>query len=167
MKTGKVAKLFGIDPKTVTGWVEEFAEFFSDSAKAEEGSLQRDYLPEDLIVLNTVKNERAARTDVEAIRAKLRSGHRDTVLPPESAYIDKDNALAVYGQLKILQAEVERLRAESQIATERNEADRVRHEQREAELNNEIRKLERENGGLAAELRLLREQLREKNDGQG
>jgi DNA-binding transcriptional MerR regulator len=112
MKTGSVAKLFGIDPKTATGWVDEFPEFFSESAKGD-GLTQRSYLPEDLIVLNTIKAERAVRTDVETIRAKLASGHRDTALPPEQT-LNRESSLAVYGQLRTLEAQLEDERREKE-----------------------------------------------------
>lgn len=135
MKTGKVAKLFGIDPKTVTGWVDEFAEFFSRSALAT-NQTQRNYLPEDLVVLNTIKNERAHRTEIETIRAKLAAGYRDNVLPPETSYMDKDSAVAIFGQLKVLQTQLEDQQKENQQLREE-----IR-EEREANsrLNREIGK---------------------------
>ncbi len=112
MKTGSVAKLFGIDPKTVTGWVDEFPEFFSESAKGD-GLTQRSYLPEDLIVLNTIKSERAVRTEIETIRAKLASGHRDMTLPPDQT-LNRESSLAVYGQLRALEAQLEDERREKE-----------------------------------------------------
>jgi len=127
MKTGKVAKLFGIDPKTVTGWVDEFAEFFSPGARGEE-STQREYLPEDLIVLNTIKVERVKRSEVEQIRAVLASGHREVNLPPQATVIGGEAAIAVYAQMKELEVkldestrEIERLRQENTDLRERND----------------------------------------------
>jgi DNA-binding transcriptional MerR regulator len=135
MKTGKTAKLFGIDPKTVTAWVDEFAEFFSEKARRGDGT-QRDYLPEDLIVLNTIKTERASRAEIETIRAKLRTGYRDTVLPPESIHMDKDNALVVYGQLKALEAQLDIVNRDNDQLREELKQDR----ETIARLNQEIGK---------------------------
>jgi DNA-binding transcriptional MerR regulator len=125
MKTGKVAKLFEIDPKTVTGWVDEFAEFFSEKARKSEG-MQRDYLHEDLIVLNTIKVERIKRSEPEQIRAVLASGHRETALPPQAAIVGGDTAIAIYSQMKVLEVkldeaneEIERLRRENVELQER------------------------------------------------
>ena len=113
MKTGSVAKLFGIDPKTVTGWVDEFSEFFSDSATGD-GLTQRSYLPEDLIVLNTIKAERSIRTEAETIRAKLATGHRNPALPPQEITMNRESSLALYGQLTALQTQLESERREKE-----------------------------------------------------
>ncbi len=147
MKTGKVAKLFGIDPKTVTGWVDEFSEFFSQSALATNHT-QRNYTPEDLIVLNTIKNERAHRTELETIRAKLVAGYRDNVLPPETSYMDKDSAVAIFGQLKVLQTQLEDQQRENQQLREEL------REEREANsrLNREIGKWQGRYEGLVEHL---------------
>jgi DNA-binding transcriptional MerR regulator len=161
MKTGSVAKLFGIDPKTVTGWVDEFPEFFSESAKGD-GMTQRSYLPEDLIVLNTIKAERAVRTEVETIRAKLTSGHRDTTLPPEQT-LNRESSLAIYGQLRALEAQLEDERREKEQHLKKIDeleaaVDRLNRESRdrEGELREQI-------GELKATIRMLRERM-EKND---
>jgi DNA-binding transcriptional MerR regulator len=122
MKTGKVAKLFGIDPKTVTGWVDEFAEFFSPDAKGED-STQREYLPEDLIVLNTIKVERVKRSEVEQIRAILASGHREVNLPPQASVIGGEAALAVYAQMKELEVKLEEYSLEIERLRQKNEDD--------------------------------------------
>lgn len=135
MKTGKVAKLFGIDPKTVTGWVDEFDEFFSAAAKAEE-STQREYLPEDLIVLNTIKVERVKRSEVEQIRAVLASGHREINLPPQATVIGGDAAIAVYAQMKELEVKLD----ESTREIERLRKDGKEKDEKIEKLNREIGK---------------------------
>lgn len=149
MKTGSVAKLFGIDPKTVTGWVDEFPEFFSASAKGD-GLMQRAYLPEDLIVLNTIKAERAVRTEVETIRAKLASGHRYTALPPQEP-MNQESSLALYGQLMTLQA---------QLSDERRDNDLLREQLRLAQEKSD--RLNQEVGKWRALYELLKDQ--EKDD---
>jgi DNA-binding transcriptional MerR regulator len=145
MKTGKVAKLFGIDPKTVTGWVDEFAEFFSDAAKGE-GSTQREYLPEDLIVLNTIKVERVKRSETEQIRAVLASGHREVNLPPQATVIGGDAAITVYAQMKELEVKLDLAEAE---------IDRLRNDGKEKD--EKIDRLNREIGKWQTRYEILQE----------
>jgi DNA-binding transcriptional MerR regulator len=183
MKTGSVAKLFGIDPKTVTGWVDEFPEFFSESAKGD-GLTQRSYLPEDLIVLNTIKVERAIRTEVETIRAKLASGHRDPALPPQET-LNRESSVALYGQLMTLQTQIEDERRQNsslrekiqeleQTASQLNERLKEVVNQLNREKNADVERLLEDSrnregelreqiGELKATIRMLREQM-EKND---
>jgi DNA-binding transcriptional MerR regulator len=119
MKTGKVAKLFNRDANTISDWTERYAEFFSTSASSQ-GRSQRDYHPEDLIVLNTIRVARDRDNATwEEIRARLANGDLETALPAESLNIDGNAAVTVYTQLKaleahntVLEAEVERLRLE-------------------------------------------------------
>ena len=118
MRTGKVAKLFGIDTNTVADWTERFSEFFTSEARGEVSS-QREYQPEDLIVVNTIRMERKQNATWEKIQADLAAGHRVTQLPPEAMNIQGDNAMQVYTELRTLQLELKgsqeenaRLRAE-------------------------------------------------------
>ncbi|MBC7871004.1 MAG: hypothetical protein H7Y09_09220 [Chitinophagaceae bacterium] len=168
MKTGSVAKLFGIDPKTVTGWVDEFSEFFSDSAIGD-GLTQRSYLPEDLIVLNTIKAERSIRTEAETIRAKLATGHRNPALPPQETTMNRESSLALYGQLTALQTQLESERREkeqmmSRIDELEDTITRLNKEKKEdaEKLMNEAREREgdyREQiGELKAMLRIFKDQ---------
>jgi len=126
MKTGAVAKRFDVDPNTITDWTKRFSEFFTSEALGQ-GQIQRDYQPEDILVLNTVRVERAKSTPWEDIRAVLKSGHRDSNLPPEFTSIDGSKAVTVYAEMREIKAqltaanqEVERLRGE--LKTERENA---------------------------------------------
>jgi DNA-binding transcriptional MerR regulator len=150
MKTGTVAKRFDLDPKTVTGWTDMFAEFFTTKAKGL-GETQRDYQTEDLWVINTIKVERSKNTSFEQIRARLTSNDFDKNLPPEFTTIEGDNAITVYSQLKVYELQVETLT---------REVERLRQDGKEKE--EKIERLNREIGGLMAELRILKEQS--KND---
>ena len=91
MRTGKVAKLFGVDTNTVADWTLRFSDFFTPEARGEVHS-QREYQPEDLIVVNTIRMERKQNATWEKIRADLAAGHRVTQLPPEAMNIQGDNA---------------------------------------------------------------------------
>ena len=103
MKTGKVAKLFNRDANTISDWTERYTEFFTLSARAQ-GRSQRDYQPEDLIVLNTIRIARDQDNATwEEIRARLASGDLETALPAEALNIDGNAAITVYRQMKELE----------------------------------------------------------------
>ena len=53
MKSGKLAKLFSVDIKTLYRWTDEYSEFFSSDAQGI-GRTQREYGPQDMIVINTI-----------------------------------------------------------------------------------------------------------------
>ncbi len=153
MKTGKAAKIFGIDIKTVQRWTDDFAEFFSPEARGE-GRTQRSYNPQDMIVLNTIMGLRAKRAEAEEIRAKLASGDLDTTLPPEATSIPGESAIVVYTRVKQLelalthyQEQVEQLRADAQSERERYES--------------KIEGLHEQIGELKAELKFLKQQDKE------
>ena len=149
MKTGKVAQLFGVDQNTVVDWTNRYTEFFSLSARGVDESgqkrSQRDYLMNDLIVLNTIQTERANasdKSDWELIRAQLASGFRNSSLPPEATTISGESAIAVYSQLKVMEtklaaseAEVERLQREKLVDKEEKTSlhERIVEASREAE----------------------------------
>jgi DNA-binding transcriptional MerR regulator len=155
MKTGSVAKRFKIDPKTVKAWTDEFSEFFSDNARGiADGQLQRFYEPEDLIVLNTIRSERAQRVPPEQIHAKLTAGERNRNLPPELTQIEGSNAIAVYSQMSATQMQLQKAEDEINRLREEVKAERTIN----AELNREIGKWQ-----TLAEV--YKEQLRQQNDG--
>jgi len=153
VKTGSVAHKLGIkSPKTVINWTDMYSDFFSEGARRSNG-LQRDYDHDDLIVLNTIRTERQRDSDWEAIRAALAAGYRDTNLPMEATVIEGENAMAVYGQIRVLEAslatanaELERLRSESKAEIERlhieNESLRKQHKEHEEQLIREAKERE-------------------------
>lgn len=113
MKSGKVAKLFGVDPNTIMDWTSRYAEYFTPEAKGEVGS-QREYQPEDLIVLNTIRNARKQNAPWEKIRADLEAGERETTLPPEAMSLEGDSALTLYSELRTTQLELRNAREENE-----------------------------------------------------
>jgi DNA-binding transcriptional MerR regulator len=129
MKTGAVAKRFDVDPNTITAWTDRFADFFSSEALAKD-KRQRDYQPEDIIVLNTIRVARNTNKNWNEILTILESGDRDETLPPEFTSIDGTKAITVYTEMRELRAqlsnanaEVERLRGE--LATERKDKETI------------------------------------------
>lgn len=180
MKTGSVAHKLGIkSPKTVISWTEMFSEFFSEGAKGGNG-LQRDYNHNDLAVINTIKVERQRDTDWEDIRKKLDEGYLESSLPLEATVIEGENALAVYGQIRSLEAalatantELDRVRTESKAEIERlhNENEKIRSEykdheeqliqnakEREMQLLKEIKEREAQ---LANDIKQLNTEIKE------
>lgn len=126
MKTGKASKLFNKDTNTINNWVDRYLEFFSKQGRGE-GSSYRDFTPEDLIVLNTIKHGRDYdNVSWEVIRARLEARDFVTTLPPEATAIQGDDALTVYNQVKtlttrneVLESELEKRDAQVADLTER------------------------------------------------
>lgn len=169
MKSGRASKIFGIDQKTIYKWTDDFAEFFSKDAQGI-GRTQREYSPEDMIVMNTIMKLRAKRVDVEEIRARLASGERDTVLPPEATAMPGENAIMVYAQLRQLETMVAERDAMLAMIEAKNEKLIEEYKQQIndlrsensghiSELNRQINELNREIGRYQAKLDFLRDQL--------
>jgi DNA-binding transcriptional MerR regulator len=152
MKTGTVAKRFDVDQKTIKIWTDMFPDYFSDGALGE-GRTQRDYEMEDLIIINTIRVERAKNMPFEQIGAKLAAGDLNTDLPPEFASIDGDSAIAVYSQIKGFQVQIDNLS---------QEVERLRKEGKEKD--DKIERLNREIGKWQAMYEMLKEQEDEDDD---
>lgn len=152
MKTGTVAKRFDVDQKTIKIWTDMFPDYFSDGALGE-GRTQRDYQMEDLIIINTIRVERAKNMPFEQIGAKLAAGDLNTDLPPEFASIDGDSAIAVYSQIKGFQVQIDNLS---------QEVERLRKEGKEKD--DKIERLNREIGKWQAMYEMLKEQDDEDDD---
>jgi DNA-binding transcriptional MerR regulator len=107
MKTGKTAKALDVDPKTIINWTdtEGFGEFFSLGALAKDGRTQRDFNESDLVVLNTIRARRNLGDSWEDIGAFLRSGKRETELPPTAMLVETSAPIAQYGRVVALTAE--------------------------------------------------------------
>ena len=60
MKRGKIAKMLGVDPNTVTDWTnrEQFSRFFSPEALGLTDQSQRSFNDSDILVLNTIRSGR-------------------------------------------------------------------------------------------------------------
>lgn len=152
MKTGTVAKRFDVDQKTIKIWTDMFPDYFSDGALGE-GRTQRDYEMEDLIIINTIRVERAKNMPFEQIGAKLAAGDLNTDLPPEFASIDGDSAIAVYSQIKSFQVQIDNLS---------QEVERLRKEGKEKD--DKIERLNREIGKWQAMYEMLKDQAEDDDD---
>lgn len=159
MRTGKVAKLFGVDTNTVADWTLRFSDFFTAEARGEIHS-QREYQPEDLIIINTIRVARKQNATWEKIQADLAAGNRVTQLPPEAMNIQGDNAMQVYTELRTLQLELkgsleENARLRTELSTK---------EASMSEKEKEIRELERAVGRWQAMSEMYEKMWKEEKD---
>ncbi|MBA3867556.1 MAG: hypothetical protein H0X30_00225 [Anaerolineae bacterium] len=153
MKTGRVAKLFARDPKTIIKWTDTFEDFFTEEAKGVGGN-QRFYSMDDLITLNTIRTLTGNRETEAVIINKLQSGYRETSLPPEFTALEGDKAIAVYAEMSQMKAEITSLR--EQLTNTASIVDKKDSEI--SGLNREIAQLNREIGKWQAMYEMLKEQ---------
>jgi DNA-binding transcriptional MerR regulator len=174
MKTGKVAKAFGIDRKTVSNWTDmpQLKKFFTAEAHSINRT-QRDYLEPDLLVINTIRVLRNKSMDWDEIATFLEHGERERELPPSAMLVETTAPIAQYGRLVELQTALET--AEEQIDELHEEIERLQQRvdtvrdqerqtanEREQQLLDEIIKLNRQ----MARLEVRMEMLQEQNDGE-
>ncbi len=150
MKAARVAKMLGVNQKTVTNWTDHPAlrRFFSLDAISEDKTRQREYNEADVLVLNTVRNERARNTPWEEIGTILSSGYLDRNLPASSLLVTAavpavqyERFLALTNERDAALREVERLAQEGKIKDAMLEA-----------LRKDVRDLNREIGRLEGKL---------------
>ena len=138
-----------IDAKTVKTWTDDFKEFFTEDALREvDGQTQRDYHPDDIVTLNTIRVLKSKKLHPEQIKQQLIDGYRDNNLPPELSTIDGEGAMVIY-------AEVAQLRV--QLKERDDEIARIR-EQLSAK-DEHIIKAEREAERWKTRYDLLKEQI--------
>lgn len=94
MRTGKAAQVIGVNHKTITNWIDHplLNRFFTDMARGADGRAQREITDPDLLVLNTIRAERAGLSnndiDWQAIADVLASGRRERQMPPGAMGVD-------------------------------------------------------------------------------
>lgn len=154
MKTGKIAKSMGVDVKTIANWVVHPAlqSFFSSGASKTEQA-QRDFNESDLLVLNTIRAQRARNTDWLEIARILESGEREVELPPEAMLVETTAPIAQYGRIIALVSERD---------SAMNEVERLREINKEKDaaidkLQSQIQQLNREIGKLEGKIEFLQD----------
>ena len=80
---GQAAKALDIPKGTVRGWVNNFSEFLSESARPPKGETKL-LTPADMDVIWTVYYLRARHKNMDAVYDALANGERHTPSPPES-----------------------------------------------------------------------------------
>lgn len=140
MKTGKAANLFGKDSNTINNWVDRYSTFFSVSGRGQ-GQSQRDFTPEDLIVLNTIKYARDHdNAGWEEIRARLEAQDFITELPAGAMNIQAQDAVTIYTDYKRLELRLEVAEQERQRLQKELDLEREMHIKDVARLNQEVGK---------------------------
>ncbi len=170
MKTGKVAKAFGIDRKTVSNWTDtpQLKKYFTPDALGVDRT-QREYTEPDLLVINTIRVMRARGDDWDNIAAALERGERERELPASAMLVETTAPIAQYGRIVELQTalesaeeQIEELHDEiGRLREEAAQRDRVHHERIERlllEASDREGKLQREIGKLEATLEMFRQQ---------
>jgi DNA-binding transcriptional MerR regulator len=174
MKTGKVAKVFGIDRKTVSNWTENplFLRFFSTEAQGIDRT-QREYLESDILIINTIRVLRNKGRDWNEIAHSLENGERERELPASAMLVETTAPIAQYGRIVELQTALES--AEEQIEELQEEIQRLREQANQQDKIYQQRverllidaseregKLQRELGKLEAMLDIVKKQLEDK-----
>lgn len=127
MKSGKVAKMLGIDRRTITNWTdrEEFSRFFSPEGRNLTTGFQRTYTESDVLVLNTIRIERDRGATWDDIEHMLHNGERHLDLPPSALTVETTAPVAQYGKIQAYEARIEILESRvdemQQILTEKDE----------------------------------------------
>jgi len=172
MKTGDLAKLFGVSDTTIRSWVREFSDFFSKSH-----TKQRTYTDEDVQVLATVAKYSHAGYQLSHIRERLEAGERvenpgevsygvDTRLVPAAAMEQMIDATELRIELEQIKSERDRLvelldKSEEQKESLRREVKDLQEEMRQEvkRLQGEISNLQRELGRAEARAEIYKEDL--------
>ena len=164
MKSGEVGKMLGIDRSTVKNWTdrEEFTAFFTEGAMRG-NELQRDYDHADILVLNTIRTERAKGSKWTDIAQLLDSGYRETELPLSASTVEITPAEFF---AKALQLQMERDQAleamaelRDQLEAKEQEMERLRQEKdsEKERLMREMAELREIIGGLKARIEMMKE----------
>jgi DNA-binding transcriptional MerR regulator len=145
MKSGDLARLFGVSSEAIRQWTEVFAEFLSDEAQAK-NTRQRLYNDTDVLVLATVARYSADGLSRAHIREKLTNGERvehpgianygvDTRMVPAAAVEQLVDATE-------LRIELEQVKAERDKLLEMLDNERTQGRERDTQLRNEIKLLQ-------------------------
>jgi DNA-binding transcriptional MerR regulator len=163
MKTGKAAKALDVDPKTIINWTDTdgFAEFFSPSALAKDGRTQRDFNESDLVVLNTIRARRNLGDSWEDIEAFLRSGKRETELPPTAMLVETSAPIAQYGRVVALTAERDAALAHVKELEKQLVEAKEENKELQERLLRDTQSLYKEIGRLQAKLEMYEQDERE------
>lgn len=174
MKTGDLARLFGVSDKTIRDWIEVFADFFSEDAQGLR-SKQRNYSEADILTLATIAKYSVEGLSRAHIKEKLLSGDRvehpgvanfgvDTRMVPAAAVEQIIDSTEVRIELEQMRAERDKLL--SLLEHERHES-REREERLRIEIKNlqeQMILLQRELGRAEGELSYRRELEKKRSD---
>ena len=163
MKTGEVAKMMGLNPKTITNWTdqEDLMFYFSDEARRDDGSgSQREYIEDDIFVINTIRVHKTRQNTWRDVAKILATGHRETDLPITATLTKTISPADQVAAMMLIKAE--RDTALAQLQDSMFEIDRLRKEIKEQrdESNKEIIELNRQIARLELRLEMISDELR-------
>ena len=149
MKRGKIAKMLGVDPNTITDWTnrDQFKRYFSLEARGLTDQRQRSFNDSDILVLNTIRSGRNVNKSWDEIAKELANGDRDTDLPPAALTVDTIAPIAQYGKIQAYEARIDWL--EERVMQLEDQLERKEQEHRD-----ELKKLYEELGMTKAQLKL-------------
>ena len=163
MKTGEVAKMLGVSPKTITNWTDEeaFAQFFSDEAKGNvDSGTQRDFSTDDILVLNTIRVHKSRRNTWSDVAELMQTGHRETELPASAALTQTVSAVDQLSQLMSIKSE--RDTALAQLEDAMFEIERLRDQDKDRQ--SQIIDLNKQIARLELKLEMLQEQIKDEKE---
>lgn len=176
MKTytpGEVAIAVGVSASSVRNWTEqeELQEFLSDMAVRRndyEYAKQREYVLQDLYVMNTVAKAKTRHNTWEDVADILRNGELYTDFPASAALVMQETAAEGFADKIMLHQRIEFLETivqeqETEIEQLRQRIEQVRKEEREIakaerqDLQGAINDLNRLIGKLEAQIEIYKE----------
>jgi len=163
MKTGEVAKMMGLNPKTITNWTdqEDLAEYFSEDAQRDDGSGgQREYLEEDILVINTIRIHKTRQNTWRDVAKVLATGHREVDMPITATLTKSISPANQVAAMMLIKAE--RDTALAQLQDSMFEIERLRKELKEQrdDSGKEIIELNRQIARLELRLEMITEELK-------
>ena len=111
---GDIVVALGISSSTVRNWTETEAiqPYLSDQAVRRGNyahAKQREYMEEDLYVLNTLRTQKTRLNSWEDVAGMLDDGYRDRDLPPSSALVLPETKIESFQLLLIARTQIENL----------------------------------------------------------
>lgn len=163
MKTGEVAKMMGLNPKTITNWTdqEDLTPYFSEDARRDDGSGgQREYLEEDILVINTIRIHKTRQNTWRDVAKILATGHREVDMPITATLTKSISPADQVAAMMLIKAE--RDTALAQLQDSMFEIERLRKELKEQrdDSGKEIIELNRQIARLELRLEMITEELK-------
>jgi DNA-binding transcriptional MerR regulator len=162
MKTGEVAKMMGLNPKTITNWTDQddLKNFFTEEARAgDETSSQRDYSTDDVLIINTIRIHKTRQNTWRDVAAILATGHREVEMPISASLARTISPADQVAGMMAIKAERDTALAQLQDAMFEIERLRKEIEEQRKEANTEIIQLNRLIARLELQLELLQKQV--------
>lgn len=167
MKTGEVAKMMGLNTKTITNWTdqEDLTIFFSDEARRNDGtSSQREYTEDDVLIINTIRIHKTRQNTWKDVAKILYTGHRETDLPITATLTKTISPADQVAAMMLIKGERDTALAQLEDAT--FEIERLRGELKEqrTEAKEEIIELNRQIARLELQLEILKKQIKDERE---